>query len=502
LKTYHVTPTRIARGGILVLVANVTGLGLRLLFQIILGRTLGPAQYGLYALSLAVVKLLQMPSLIGWQYGVVRFGAMYAAREEREKLKGLIATAFVSVGFLGIFLGACLYLCADITAVRIFSEPDLAPILRIFSILVPILALLIVVTAALRGFHRGDAEIGVREGLQSILRILFGGTFLVLGGGLLHVAWAPVIAATVSLALAFIILKRVYPGSLFGEIKPVFEIWVQYRYVLVLGVIALSGYFLSQIDRLVIGAFRPSAEVGVYNAAALVGLQTGIFLQSLNMMFSPVISDLHARRKMEELNNLFKTVTKWVVTLTFPLTLFVCFSPGHILAIFGNEFVRSDGMRSLVTLAVINFVNVGVGSVGYILAMTGKQNWALLNGIVLGLLNLALNIVFVYYWGIFGAALATGISVALINIARLAEVYWLHGMQPYRWDYLKLVLPAAALIGYWIATGYLIPDSTLTWIAVSVVSLPIYFGVLYLMGLDETDREILGAIKRRLVPAK
>lgn len=66
-------------------------------------------------------------------------------------------------------------------------------------------------------------------------------------------------------------------------------------------------------------------------------------------------------------------------------------------------------------------VNVGSGSVGYLLLMTGHQSQAALVMSVTAIVNIVLNLVMIHWFGIFGAGLATALSLVLWNV-------WLHAI--------------------------------------------------------------------------
>ena len=55
------------------------------------------------------------------------------------------------------------------------------------------------------------------------------------------------------------------------------------------------------------------------------------------------------------------------------------------------------------------------------------------------LLHIALNLFLIPRYGVLGAAIATSISLAVINVVGLIEVKLLIGIWPYRLSYLKLV---------------------------------------------------------------
>jgi O-antigen/teichoic acid export membrane protein len=63
--------------------------------------------------------------------------------------------------------------------------------------------------------------------------------------------------------------------------------------------------------------------------------------------------------------------------IALPLAFFIILYPGNILSIFGNEF--RAGKIALIPIALGQLFNCAVGAAGFILTMTGKQVYHLLN---------------------------------------------------------------------------------------------------------------------------
>ncbi len=135
--------------------------------------------------------------------------------------------------------------------------------------------------------------------------------------------------------------------------------------------IAVVDFALSQTDKIVLGYYLPAKQVGIYAVAmALVGF-VPIALQSVNQIFSPIIAELHAVGNRLLLQKLYATLTKWIVILTIPLALTMVVFARPLMGIFGPAF--QSGAAVLAIGAVGQLVNCGVGSVGFLLLMSGHQ---------------------------------------------------------------------------------------------------------------------------------
>src|SRR5205085_5455522 len=128
---------------------------------------------------------------------------------------------------------------------------------------------------------------------------------------------------------------------------------------------------VSQADKILLGLYLNPRMVGIYVLASTLSAFVPIVLQSVNQIFAPVIADLHAHDRFDVLQRLFQTLTKWVFALSLPLAFVMILFARQLMRIFGPDF--EAGWPVLVIGAVGQLVNCGVGSVGYLLLMSGNQ---------------------------------------------------------------------------------------------------------------------------------
>jgi len=117
---------------------------------------------------------------------------------------------------------------------------------------------------------------------------------------------------------------------------------------------------------------------------------------------------------------------------------------------------------------------------------------------------LALDFILIRLFGVTGAAVAGMLSLVLVNLVNLGEVWYLLRIHPYdRYTLRPFVAAAPALLGGWLWSLWM-PVSGLVALAVaSVVVAAIYVAALMLMGWNEDDRMMMAALEkrfRRLLP--
>src|SRR5215469_17728887 len=160
-------------------------------------------------------------------------------------------------------------------------------------------------------------------------------------------------------------------------------------------------FLVSQGDKVLLGFYLSPALVGIYVVASTLSALIPLILQSVNQIFAPVIADLHARKRNDVLQRLFRSLTKWVLGLSFPLAFVMIALASPLLRIFGSTF--EAGWPVLVIGAVGQIVNCSVGSVGYLLLMSGNQKRLIRVQFVMGIVSLLMNITLIPVLGLVGA---------------------------------------------------------------------------------------------------
>src|SRR4029077_4879143 len=125
------------------------------------------------------------------------------------------------------------------------------------------------------------------------------------------------------------------------------------------------------------------------------------------------IAELYARGQIELLGRIYQTLTKWILGITLPLGAgMIIFAPA-LMRIFGHDF--EIGWPILVIGTLGQLVNCGVGSVGYLLLMSGNQRRLIRVQAVMAVVMVVLNLLLIPRWGIVGAAVGASATNVVTN---------------------------------------------------------------------------------------
>jgi O-antigen/teichoic acid export membrane protein len=465
---------RLLRGGAGSLAIKLGSVGLQFAVTVELARTLGPDGYGVYALVLAIVTVLAVPTQLGLPQLVIRETARAQADAQWGRLRGLWRwSALVVWASSGAV--ALLGLAAIWTFQAHISRTILYTLIAGFA-LVPLIALGNLRGAALRGLRHVVAgllpEQILRPGL--LLLLLFAAVALLpsqpvtplvamalhaLAAALAFAIGAALLALLrprplahrpqleyplVFIALVLYPIQPLTPAELILHIlafaagatliyilrqrprtqppQPEYAMRSWWVSIVPLALTAGVGVINAQADILVLGLFRPADDVGVYKVAVQAATLIPFGLQAVNLVIMPYIARLHAAGDHRRLQRLVTQSARAILALALPLVLaFVFFGDAILAFAFGPEYAR--GHNALILMSLGQLVNTGMGSVGVLLNMTGHERDTLRVVAIAAVANVALNFVLIPPFGLVGAATATACTFIMWNLL-LRRAVW------------------------------------------------------------------------------
>ncbi len=405
----------------------VGGMG-QYIYLAILSKLLGSSGLGLYTLGVTVLNLGSLFSRLGLDLGIIKFIAQYRGKNDLPRVKGVLRDALILSLTVSSLLALALGGWGGRWLATLFRKPDLAGVLTILVPALPLLTFVMIVFAATQGARRmAYSAIGYHVFLPAADLVLVGALWLVERTNLQTITAAHAAALFAAAVVACIFLLRVFPefrpGRAAVSTPELIGISLSLLPVLML------NFILMWTDTLMIGYFMNAAAVGIYNIAMKTALMIGLILTAFNSMFAPTISDLYSQGRFQDLQHIFKVVTRWVLTISLSAFMVLMLLAGDILALFGPDFI--PGVSPLRILSLAQFLNAAVGAVALMLSMAGRHRLVMYNSVASGTMNIILNYLLIPRYGITGAAVASCASLTTINLIMLLQVRQLMGMHPF-----------------------------------------------------------------------
>jgi len=482
---------KVAKGAGIVFIGTGVGMFFAYLGMMIVARFLGPTDFGLITLASAVTMIVSTIILVGMPQGVVRYVSFYKGKNDESRIKGTIASALEVVLPLGIVAGILLFIFANSISIRVFHEPNLTPILRIFSLSVPFFAVSYIFNHAIGAFQEMKYVAYTRDLFQNGTRLFLLIILLILGYGVLGATFAYTFAIVATPFVAFYYLNKIFP--IFSkDIKPISMKKELLSFSWPLMFAGMLGLVMGWIDTLMVGYFLTATDVGIYRASLSTAALLMIVPSSFGSIFFPVITEIYSKGKMQELEDMDSTVTKWIFMIVFPLVLLMMLLSKQVLnVLYGSAYIT--GAASLCILgfgyAIISFVY----PTNQLIQTIGRTRLILINMGVGAIIDVVLNFHLIPLYGINGAAIATILSLLTVNVLAFVEVYAITHIQPVKLNYGKIVFSSliSVIFIYSITKSFfkIIPIYVL--IAMFLVYIGIYFILILISRTFEKDDVII-----------
>lgn len=483
---------QISRQSAVFLAGTLFTMAVGYLVKIYVARVLGAEQLGLYALGMTLVSLAQLIGTLGLQGTAARYISVYSATGKVDELRGFLTRSVGIVVSLNLVMSAGLIFSGRWIARNLYHAPVLAQYIPLFAVLAVLGALNVFYCQVLAGFKDVAKRTVITNFVGSPLVTALTVVLLALGTGMWGYLGAQIVSAVVVVTLLVVVASKLTPKVArfsFSAVPPL-DSEVKSFAAAVFGMNVLD-FLVSQADKILLGLYLNPRVVGIYVLASTLSAFIPIILQSVNQIFAPVIADLHAQGQQDVLQKLFQTLTKWVFGLTLPLACVIIVFAPWLMRIFGPDF--EVGWPVLVIGATGQLVNCGVGSVGYLLLMSGNQRQLIKVQFAMAGVSVLVNVTLIPALGIVGAALAAACVNVGGNLWSLYEVRKALKIYPYNRSYCALVVPtvfaaaAVVLLRFWTAS---ITHPRLAILLALALSYAVFGGLAAAYALDPDDRMI------------
>jgi O-antigen/teichoic acid export membrane protein len=488
---------RLAAGAGVALGGRFAGRGLLLLVDVTVARLLGPRDYGLYAIGWTVTRIVNLVALLGLNSGVIRFGARYW-RQDDSRFKGVVLQSILGAGLTALVIGLVFFFGAPWISTTLFHKPELAAVLPWFAIGFPLAAIVTMAAATTRISQRIKFSVLTEDlgqpALGLVLILLLVALFKM---GMNGVLAAYLISYSLTALLGLWFVAQLFPSVVSPRVSAHFPGKSLMAFSLPASLTGVLGVLVLWVNRLLVGHFRPAAEVGVYQAASQVPVTVALVVAAMGTIFSPMTADFAQRGEFGQVHELYKIGTKWTLYASIPPLLVMFFVPGEVItSLYGRSY--ASGAAPLMILALGQLLNAASGCVGTLLVMTGHQKITSALFAVMFFVSVVLGLYFIPRWGVIGAAWATTLTAAGVFVPALIIAWRLLRMQPYDRRYLKGLLATLLACGALLIPVPFLTSSFSRLLTAAGLAMSVFWITLLLAGLDPEDRHLITMLRTRL----
>jgi O-antigen/teichoic acid export membrane protein len=484
----------LVRGAGISMIFGVLGFGIMFFYRLILARYFGASDYGLYTMMETIILFLVLLSSLGMQSGITRYLPIYHARNNNNYLRGFLRYSTGLPLIVSTLLSILLFIFAKDVAAFFNFPPSFVTMLRIASLIIPLATLQNLILQVLIAYKKILSQNLCEFIYQSTL--IIGASIIIIND--LSVPWtAGVLALAYALSALFALYQlRKIIKNLTGKVAYKPREWLLFSMPLFLS--GMLGYIITWTDNFFIGKILTSTELGVYSVAFSLAMFLTFFQKAFGKIFQPMIAQEYGEKDISEIQFIYKKSAAWIFSLSFPVYLiFLLYSKHIIKIIYGPEFV--SGYFPLAIIATGLIISIATGFGNHILILYKKTKTLLIMYIFFSSLNIILNYLLLPKLGIIGAAIASAISMSLMNLVTYSMVRKILGPQidwPY---YAKFIL--SGIFSIMVALVVLrLSSNTL----IKLISSGLIYGSVYVLSLlllrtfTKDDFHIVLKIEKRL----
>ncbi len=490
---------KITKGAAITFLGMAIGRTLGYTTRILMARFFGADAYGLFTLAAAILGIATTISLLGIPTGLSRFISFYSGKDDKKRIKGVIKSATKITVPISIISGIIIYFFASDISIYFFNEPKLIPFLKLFALIIPFSSMFTLIIECFRGFQNMKYKAIIEDVFKPTLTLTLLIVLFFMGYEIFGAAIAYSVGYIVSSVLGLYLLAKLFP-IFRSKIRGISVTKKLFLFSWPLIITTYLWMIITWTDIIMLGVYKTTQEVGLYSAAlTLVGIipmveHTFIFI------FMPVISELYAKGRKEDIISMHKSVIKWVFMINLSLFLIMIVLSDNILGIlFGQEFIIAS--TTLVILVFGFFLSTIASLTGSGLIIIEKTKLIMVVVLIGSVINFIINLFLIPFFGTVGAAMATSISFIVMAIIRMFFTKKYLGFEFFNINYIKAIISGtiSMIIFYFLIKIIFI--SVQLWILIIIfpMFLLIYLLIFVMMkGLDKNDIIIIKSAERKM----
>ena len=403
MNEYKLLTQRIGLLGITNLLVSLGGI----ILLPILTKNIPVEDYGVWVQITVTIGLIPAVVMLGLPYTMVRFLA--AAKRKEDIQEGFYSIAFI-VLLTSAITSFIIFLFSNQLAAALFNNNII--VTKILSLIIFIKCLNNLLLNYFRTFQQ-IKRYSTFLFMQTYLNVVLVAYFVLSGYGI----FGAVTGLLISVLLAFLAMASFIISEIGVRILPKFT---NIREYLSFGLPTVSGnlssWIVSSSDRYVISIFLGTAFVGYYSPGYALGGIINMFIAPLAFMLPAVLSKYYDENNMKEVRTILSYSLKYFLLLAIPSALGLSLLSKPLLTILTTSEIASQGYLVTPFVAISSLLFGAYAIIVQVIVLKKKTKITGTIWVIAAMLNLGLNIIFVPYMGILGAAITTLITYAFAFI--------------------------------------------------------------------------------------
>jgi O-antigen/teichoic acid export membrane protein len=437
----NISLQKIFRESGIIFIGMIIGMFLVFIGRILLIRVTSPSEYGIYSLALVLINVFSTISVLGLGDGTARCIAFFRGKDDLESARNVVRSSLQIVLISGVIFSIILFFSSEMISKNIFHDVNLILPLQILTLGIPLLVFINTFAAIFRGYGSGAPKVFFQDTLINILFLCFLIVIVILNLSFISIFYAYI--ASITIVCVVFGLFTIRKMSSFGGSKKLDKHSGNVtRYLLFFSmpllIISILNNVLHWTDTLMLGYFKTSSVVGIYNGAISVVVLLPTIFTAAAFIFIPISTELYAKNMIGEMGKCYQILTKWVFLGTIPIFfMLVMFPEISLNFLFGPKY--SDAALPLIILAFGSMFSIFLGFNGLSLIAMGRTKFIMVASLTSVLSNVIIDVLLIPSLGMIGAAIGSLLSVWIFNILKSIKLYQLSKVHPFSKNFNKLL---------------------------------------------------------------
>lgn len=350
-------------------VATTLAGALNYLYQIYMGRVLGPEEYGIFG---ALFAMFYMIGIIAQTLGTSVTSFVSRLTGEGKNIGFFLIGSLKHMAILGLFV-TLLFLASSEGLASFLNLPSSGPIMVIAPILL-ISWVSPISGGTLRGVKRFKA-LGFVNISNALFKLIFGVMLVALGFGVIGALLGVAAGSFIAMFISLIFLRPYFREK--STLEPHFQFSSFYSYSLPVMIAMVCFSIPANLDVVFAKYFFSSTEAGLYTSASVLGKIIFFFTAGIYAVMFPMIAE--KRVKGKETSGILRKSLVYTGLLSGSVTLAYLLFPNVAIGVFGPNYTGAIPLIAPYGLAMF-FFSLTVVIMHYHLALKDMRYIALFAG--------------------------------------------------------------------------------------------------------------------------
>ena len=382
-----------------------------------LARLLGPSDYGIYAVVISLMTMVNLILTTGIPQAVSKYVAHDDGSAEEIRKTALKMQLVFSLAIFSVY-----FLLAEQIAL-LLNDVSLTPYLRASAFIVPGYAVYSILVGYLNGMREYKKQ-AITAVSYSIFKAVFILAMVLAGYAVMGAVVGFVFAPIAGLAVAVYFTRRrkvgkqspILTNSKVPPIRGIIEDTLNRTpsitvkqildFAVPIALFSVATNLIMSIDLFFVKAYLTNYDTGIYSAASMIARVPFFLIGGLYGALFPAISNSTANNNIEKTRKYISDSLKYSLMAMVPAVLIISYSSDELLTLaYSGEYAGGGGVLSILV------VGLGFYSLFFlfttILNGSGRPRDSLILGVVVLGLDVVLNFILVPEYGMIGAAGAT-----------------------------------------------------------------------------------------------